>query len=114
MCGSAYDMTEPGYSDEAVTLDPRKVCLLSRPWIRAGLSIFLFNQLPEFSLGYTLSRRYKLDNFVGDAGKPAAGMRIMLLCLLLDAALGQTCSTEGSSYTWSETTSATTRTITTK
>jgi len=38
----------------------------------------------------------------------------MLLCLLLDAALGQTCSTEGSSYTWSETASATTRTITTK
>jgi len=41
-------------------------------------------------------------------------VRIMLLCLLLDAALGQTCSTEGSSYTWSETASATTRTITTK
>ena len=42
--------------------------------------------------------------------------RAVLPCLLLDAALGQTttCSTEGSSYTWSETTSATTRTITTK
>jgi len=83
-------------------LDPRRV------------EYFLFNQLPEFSLGFALSRRYKLENFVGDAGKPAAGMRIMFLCLLLDAALGQTCSTEGSSYTWSETTSATTHTITTK
>ena len=41
----------------------------------------------------------------------------VLLCLLLDAVLGQTtttCSTEGSNYTWSETASATTRTITTK
>jgi hypothetical protein len=45
-------------------------------------------------------------------------LRAVLLCLLLDAVLGQTttttCSTEGSSYTWSETASATTRTITTK
>jgi hypothetical protein len=40
----------------------------------------------------------------------------LLLCLLLDAVLGQTttCSTEGTSYAWSETASATTRTITTK
>ena len=43
-------------------------------------------------------------------------LRALLPSLLLGAALGQTitCSTEGSSYTWSETTSATTRTITTK
>ena len=52
-----------------------------------------------------------------DTSNVTRRVRAVLLCLLLDAVLGQTtttCSTEGSSYTWSETASATTRTITTK